>query len=579
MTRDKEETDKICKISGMDGNNVDDSHHFEESSDPCDSDNNSESPHLSSVEINTTPDSEQDIIKNIANVYAHKLYYKMSIRDLRSVLDNAGVQYRVKANKSQLLLLAIENNLKNELTGQLLYSSTSSWARSLIEIINEKTNGYYGFGKDLFFRRFGNELTTSGDLWRDTSFDEFTVDKLIDFFIHLNDPDVTLNKQRENLFMLDNYADRNFANAGNLLFDLVLNKPMWFIGKSIQQIYSKEKDKFVSLNFISSQIFQDEHAFSGELGRGSARMPYDKIKSFCMNNLAEQSHIDYFKKLLDALATANDLIYLTENNPKNVELSLIQKIAEKIKPLSQTYGWRDEIPNWKELEAFFGFSRNNLWKKTHVMKKTLYRIFSENDLAKFSDRLSQELAPLDPASCRELLIEIGSYDIAARKEELKYLFPSYDSWILYEYKKIHGDVDSVHLKDWQKKREGILGASVAYLQDFKVNGIDYRFDAITGYMYRIDETYISSGGRSISAWILHHIDHDKNNNHPNNLLWVRYDSHVTNLNDAELREWIALGKMIKSSLVFGQAPKNWAHENQVSFYNLILSQPRCFINP
>jgi len=103
----------------------------------------------------------------------------------------------------------------------------------------------------------------------------------------------------------------------------------------------------------------------------------------------------------------------------------------------------------------------------------------------------------------------------------------------------------------------------------------WMFDGYTGKPYRVDATYPS--GRTI--WELHHIDWDKTNNNPDNLIWVvkQVDpitgetSHKTNLPNNELREYIAEMRLIKIALKYGRAPRRWNLEYQLEY---LLEQQR-----
>jgi hypothetical protein len=54
--------------------------------------------------------------------------------------------------------------------------------------------------------------------------------------------------------------------------------------------------------------------------------------------------------------------------------------------------------------------------------------------------LKSKLGPVDSADCRELLIELGTYDTSIRIAELKDQFGSLSEYKEYEFKAIHGDI-------------------------------------------------------------------------------------------------------------------------------------------
>ena len=170
------------------------------------------------------------------------------------------------------------------------------------------------------------------------------------------------------------------------------------------------------------------------------------------------------------------------------------------------------------------------------------------------------------------LLELGRYDPNERQKELQELYPTWELYQEYELKTFYGNTESVHTSDWSSPRKRSLREVALFAtQGFVSEGVEYVFDAFTGNFYRKDLRFDS--GRT--AWEIHHIDFIKTNNDINNLLWVLkmrdpvtgVSSHLTNIDDLENRkEYITMGRIVKSALRHGQAPKSWSLTNQMRYY-------------
>ena len=93
--------------------------------------------------------------------------------------------------------------------------------------------------------------------------------------------------------------------------------------------------------------------------------------------------------------------------------------------------------------------------------------------------------------------------------------------------------------------------------------------------------------KDTKGWILHHIDFDEFNNEWDNFLWVMQlkdpetgeTSHKTVFSsDIDKKEYIALGRMIKSSFKYSHAPRIWSPDRQAYYYDVLRKQPRRFIS-
>lgn len=228
-------------------------------------------------------------------------------------------------------------------------------------------------------------------------------------------------------------------------------------------------------------------------------------------------------------------------------------------------------------------------KLAKASKRKIPKVFSEEDLKNIADVLKAKLFPVDKAGCQELLIELGKYDPYQRQAELRKMFPTYKDWQGYKDIAILGDTDSEHDPKWPSIRE--RAKTLFYTEQGEYTTYEKRndgskypvvwvFDAITGKPYK----------KSSDGWELHHIDFDKTNNDFDNLLWVRKNvdpdtgssSHLTifstDHNSYEKRQYIALGRMIKTAFKHGYAPRSWIYDRQASYYDILRRQERRFIS-
>lgn len=111
--------------------------------------------------------------------------------------------------------------------------------------------------------------------------------------------------------------------------------------------------------------------------------------------------------------------------------------------------------------------------------------------------------------------------------------------------------------------------------DGKSYPVSYVFDAFTGKVYE----------KNAKGWELHHIDFVKSHNDFDNFLWVMKlkdpetgrSSHQTVFSsDINQREYIAVGRMIKTAFRHGYAPRSWSYERQAYYYDVLRRQPRRF---
>ncbi len=377
-----------------------------------------------------TKNPHQEMVRVIAELYLNKLINALPKKYVRDILVENNIiskREKAKASKKELLNLVLQYNLEKNLHDSVFREASSgwSWQRELVKILNNYNNRFYIFGKSIFSNRFGTQVNKkTGKLWRNTPYDRFTIEKLIDLFININDPDISENSRTKVLEILNIYARK----VGLPNYDTVKNKPIWALSKALQKVLSKSKGKLVSINYLGKKILNDEHAFTFRYSKDRSlnSQTLNKIALYCVENLNKED-LRYINRIIEIVAIANDIIYLTSDNPKKIELELIEAIAEKLSPLHQKYGWKDIIPNLTELEKFFGMSATSLWSKIHISETRLYNIFYEKYLYSMAKKIKKELGPIDTKDCKDLIQLLGNYNPAERQAYLRDTFPTYES--------------------------------------------------------------------------------------------------------------------------------------------------------
>jgi hypothetical protein len=383
----------------------------------------------------------QRLPRVIAELYLDKLIQAMPKSKVREVLvENNKISKRgmAKATKEELLNLVYEHGLDDNLIKEVFtITGVWSWPRHIIRFLNRYNPDFYKFGEHLFSSRFGSEIySRTGLPWSRTPFDEFTIGKLLDLFIKVKDPNLSFNARKNVISELDQYLRNNYPQLKS--YEDVINKPIWLLGKALQQVLSSEEGKFLSLNNIGDKVLHDEHAFTFryDSSRQMNRLTYQRITDFCKENLQNSDNIKYIDEMIEALSYAHGDIIFTSSNPKTIELALIQKISDKLTILKSTEHWRGDTPNFYELADLFGKSLNWIFSKTHMSESRIHNVFFEKDLNLISKVLKSKLLPVDKTGCQELLLELGKYDPDARQAELRKLFPTYKDWQGYEDKAI-----------------------------------------------------------------------------------------------------------------------------------------------
>ena len=373
---------------------------------------------------------------------------------------------REQLTKEHLLNYIRSNNLEDGLRGKVFSTKRGSnyvWHREIADILSSYDNGFYKFSKNVFSRRFTNEINLkTGNFYHSSPYSDNTINKLIDFFNFIKDPDLIIEDRMKILKKIHNYCGRLNIQT----FEQAKNKPIWFLGKILQRMISLKEGNYVSIASLGDLIFNDRSRFfqyqlSGYSNkaytkranhyREMGRLTLETILKFCQDYFKDEKNIEFIQELINAVALKNGIIVLTsKTHPKRIEIELTKKLSERLFSLSQQENWQHTFPNYVELTEFFAV---DFGKKCWLNYKDINNVLTENELLKISKKLNETLLPIDPVGFNELFIEINNYNPREREIEIRNLFPTYDSWLEYRYKALYGDVDSVLSSDWSNIRE------------------------------------------------------------------------------------------------------------------------------
>ena len=263
-----------------------------------------------------------------------------------------------------------------------------------------------------------------------------------------------------------------------------------------------------------------------------------------------------------------------KDHPKAIERALIQKIVQKLSVLKKSENWNRDTPSLVELSTFFAIPRHTFDSVVFTSNNMLYRVFTPLELQAIAQTLKLTLGPVDSKACTELLLEIGNYDPIQRVADIKKQFPTWTSWVNYEYTAIHGDSALKYPSKWGNPSwKGTMREKLAWSQGgYYVKGDLHFFDGISGKVLKIDDPNLE----------IHHIDFNKDDSSFNNLLLIHKDSHITRFaqtpqGEAQKREYISLGKMLKLAFIYGFPPRSWSSIIQAEFITSLNSQARRFI--
>ncbi len=532
------------------------------------------------------------LIKTIAIAHLELLIDDMPVSFIREVLIENGIitKYEGYSRKSKAAYLTRTDlmnkidhyNLKNSLIETIFNRKSDgySWSLKTAQFINAISSGYYRIGKHLFAHRFQN-AKLNGKEYSLVPIRNFPIDKLTDYFINVQDSKISLMHRMKVLQLLELYASEIGLNRYE--DEDVNDKIMWLLGKALQQVISNNFGEYISLTSVSSKVFGYGHVFGTGLKTNlkSDKKTFETVRDYIEkkdnkgNNIFDKKDINYINSILEALAYAKDVIFYTEKNPKKVEMELIRLMSEKLGVLKISEGWKYDKPNMKELAKFFGVSKS-LFRSIRYYgyddKSSIYRVFSQDDLDLFAERIKLKLAPVDPAGAKEILVTLGAYDPVARRAELIRQFPTLESKNQYEDKSIYGDSASNYPPKWNRKSwKARMKLSLAYSQGLhSLNGKEYFFDGFTGELVLLDDPNVE----------IHHIGFHKSDSTFNDLVLAKKGStHRTKFANteagkAEKLEYIANGKIVKLALNRGQAPRIWSLESQAHFKQILRSRPR-----
>jgi len=529
----------------------------------------------------------QKLIINMANVHIPQLIKTLPANALREILiENHIITKRQNVNSTwdELYNMIYENKLEKKLETIIFnYKGKWSWAAQLAKFIDTYKNGIYKFGRSEFTRRMSNQKLKSVP-YSEVAFHPTKIEMLFDYFLQIDKMEIDINKRKDILMKIKDYSS-NVLGINYLTYKDVQNKPNWILFKALQRVISNKYNRFVSLSEIGQEILGDgsiglvtKYYFRNDLSKNTLK----RIRNYCNQNILNKEDRKFIDSMIIALARFSGIFIIAVEKSfiKYKEHKLVDNLINALGKLKISEGWRSEYPTINELTEFFGI---DIEPKLSDRENQLYRVFYPRDFIKISRILNDKLAKIDKKAYSDILTYIRVYQKIDRVNEIKSQYPDYNSYLKRKSLELYGNVNSKHSSDWSKKRDGILGEQVFSLQGFvkksrntknSLTQLEYMFDAFTGNIYRRDKKYKS--GRSV--WELHHIDFDKTNNDPDNLLWVMKEvnpnlgitSHITNFsNEIEKRNYIGIGMMIKAALKYGYAPRFWSLKQQAEFYEIM----------
>ena len=539
----------------------------------------------------------QKLLKGLSRVFIPRLIDELTRILIVDVLIENGVAIthnqveNRRTSRDQLLDMINANDLSQALVDKIFNPGRRrwSWASRLYSILKNIGNAYYFQAKEaeLFTDRFSPQSQTN-------PFSSFVIEKIIDLVSRVKDKDIVISTRLNYIKKLNDYAKRYAPEFKT--YDNVQNKPFWILVKALQRVISDERNKYISLTELAKEVFRHDHAFgfAKEIEsitnnlRGSLPKTFPTIQriiDYCKNKINDYTKRQYMYGLIEAVAYASDMIIITPDNPKNTEVKLLGVIRDTLIDC-KVFG--DSITA-TDINNYFGVKLTAFYFGSYDY---FLKTYTDNQLIKITEKTRQVLMKINSKSANKLLLELSKYIPSRRATELLRMAPNEIVYNNLLSRISEGDSSTLHDPNWASMKDGILGKQVAIAQSFSrvetdQNGrkitVEYMFDGYTGKIYPVDATY--SSGRTI--WELHHIDHDKTNNNPYNLIWVvktkdpatSKSSHQTTLAGAKLRQYIAEMRLIKIALKYGYPPKLWGLEQQLEYIRIQQDQGSQYINP
>ena len=496
---------------------------------------------------------------------------------LRQLLADKGI-YRDKLRswiiKSQesfnvLVEIATEAHILRNIIFQR--SKMFSFTSKLTEIFNEFQHPYLfteGFKRHYFTNRFG----------RGADFKANMIEQFQDFFISVQDPDITLESRNRLLNMMDIYSAQN--NLPN--YRQLRDKPVYTLLEAARKAFSKQEGSFIPMsNFIRRIVGSGMTQYSMIVQDQFGAIKVSNLWAYCKENILNQDDKAYIEGLVKAAGFYLDSIILTDSDSlKAPEIEIVAKLQDKLSVLNR---WKNSNPSVRELTQYFGVDFSRVMSEySHDRFK---RVFFDNEIQIIKGKLHSDLLAISPRGYNDIIFMLNKYDSSNRVREIEHKYKTYQGWINNRDRKIYGDSDTVHPKVWNKPkfreaiRKVLFPRQGGHVTVENGESVYHIFDGFTGEVFTWRKltltphkdlqsgnvVLVATNEEGVEIAIIHHIDFNKENNQLSNYLWIRSENHKTNLRDDAKRKYIAQGKIASLAFEYGLAPRFWSHEAQLRF--------------
>ena len=145
--------------------------------------------------------------------------------------------------------------------------------------------------------------------WR---FNQDVIAQFYEFFLTLEDPDVTPESRVKVLNMLDAYAiQKGYPN-----YEQLRHKPLYTLLTEVRRIISKQKGEFIAMSTLLLEILNEERTLYGAILRNDIRSKkgftvhkMQKIGDYCKENINNDNDKLYVENIVNIMGYyLNDVI-------------------------------------------------------------------------------------------------------------------------------------------------------------------------------------------------------------------------------------------------------------------------------
>lgn len=448
-------------------------------------------------------------------------------------------------------------------------SQKFSFTSKLAEVLNEFQHPYLfseGFQKVYFTQKITKVRDFSPD----------KIEQFQDFFMSIEDPDITLERRARLLEMLDVYSAQN--NLPN--YHELRDKPLYTLLEAARKVFSKQEGSFIPMtNFMQRIVESQKRIYSDILQDQYGALKVSNLWRYCEKNIIDQEDKAYIKGLVKAVGFYLDSIFLTDKDSlKAPEIEIVAMLRDKFSVLNR---WKKASPSLKELTQYFGINFYSIISENSPSR--FIRVFRGFEKQIIKDKLRSE--PLSSRAYNDIIALLDKYIPKNRIDEIKHKYESLQGWIDKRNLQIYGDSSTVHPKVWNKAkfqemiRTVLFNRQGGYITIENGEKVYHVFDGFTGEVFTWKKltltphkdlqtgniVLLATNEDGVEIAVIHHIDFNKENNLLSNYLWIRKENHRTNLNDDNKREYIAQGMIASLAFEYGVAPRFWSHEAQLRF--------------